>query len=54
MPRITDIDCVIGEARHRRPAMPVRYKRERDGELVHVNIKRAVCIPDGSCCARQG
>lgn len=48
MPRIADTDRVTGEVRRRGPAtLPVRYERERPGELVHVDAKKVARIPDG-------
>lgn len=47
MPRLADIDRVTGEVRRRGPVTPVRYERERPGELVHVDVKKVARIPDG-------
>ena len=47
MPRLADVDRVTGEVRRRGPATPVRYERERPGELVHVDVKKVARIPDG-------
>lgn len=48
MPRIADTDRVAGEVRRRGLAtLPVRYERERPGELVHVDAKKVARIPDG-------
>lgn len=47
MPRLADVDRVTGEFRRRGPATPVRYERERPGELVHVDVKKVARIPDG-------
>ena len=47
LPRLADVDRVTGEARRRGPATPVRYERERPGELVHVDVKKVARIPDG-------
>ena len=46
-PRLADVDRVTGEVRRRGPATPVRYERERPGELVHVDVKKVARIPDG-------
>lgn len=45
MPPLTHIDQATG-LRVRRP-QPVRYERERPGDLVHVDIKKQGRIPDG-------
>ena len=47
LPRLSDVDRVTGEVRRRGPVTPVRYERERPGELVHVDVKRVARIPDG-------
>ena len=47
LPRLADVDRVTGEARARGPVTPVRYERERPGELVHVDVKKVARIPDG-------
>lgn len=47
MPRLADVDCVTGEARCRGPVTTVRHGRWRPGELVHVDVKKVACIPDG-------
>lgn len=47
LPRLADVDRVTGEARRRGPVTPVRYERERPGELVHVDVKKVARIPDG-------
>lgn len=47
MPRLADVDRVTGEARRRGPVAPVRYERERPGELLHVDVKKVARIPDG-------
>ena len=47
LPRLADVDRVTGETRRRGPATPVRYERERPGELVHVDVKKVARIPDG-------
>ena len=47
MPRLADVDRVTGEVRRRGPVTPVRYERERPGELVHVDVKKVARIPDG-------
>ncbi len=39
MPRLCDLDRPTGQ--------PVRYQRERPGELVHIDIKKQARIPDG-------
>ena len=62
LPRLADVDRVTGEARRRGPVTPVRYERERPGELVHVDVKRVARIPDGGghralgrgCGSRRG
>ena len=47
LPRLADVDRVTGEVRPRGPVTPMRYKRERPGELVHVDVKKVARIPDG-------
>ena len=47
MPRLADVDRVTGEVRARGPVTPVRYERERPGELLHVDVKKVARIPDG-------
>ena len=47
LPRLADIDRVTGGVRRRGPATPVRYERERPGELLHVDVKKVARIPDG-------
>ena len=62
LPRLADVDRVTGEVRRRGPATPVRYERERPGELVHVDVKKVARIPDGGghralgrgCGSRRG
>ncbi|WP_270254213.1 integrase core domain-containing protein [Collinsella intestinalis] len=57
MPRLADVDRVTGEVRRRGPATPVRYERERPGELVHGDVKKVARIPDGggaTCAAFMG
>lgn len=47
MLRLSDVDRVAGEVRHRGPVTPpVRYGRERPGELILVDVKKAARIPD--------
>ena len=47
LPRLADVDRVTGEVRRRGPVTPVRYERERPGELVHVDVKKVARIPEG-------
>lgn len=47
MLRLADVDRVTGELRRCGPATPVRYERERPGELLHVDVKKVARIPDG-------
>lgn len=47
MPRLADVDRVTGEVRRRGPVTPVRYERDRPGELIHVDVKKVARIPDG-------
>ena len=62
LPRLADVDRVTGEVRRRGPVTPVRYERERPGELVHVDVKKVAGIPDGGghralgrgCGSRRG
>lgn len=47
MLHLSDVDRVAGEVRHRGPVTPpVRYGRERPGELILVDVKKAARIPD--------
>ena len=39
LPRLADVDRVAGEDRRRGPVTPVRYERERPGELLYVDVK---------------
>lgn len=54
MPRLADVDRVTGEVRRRGPVTPVRYERERPGELVHVDVKKVARIPDGGGWRARG
>ncbi len=54
LPRLADVDRVTGERRRRGPVTPVRYERERPGELVHVDVKRVARIPDGGGWRARG
>ena len=54
LPRLADVDRVTGEQRRRGPVTPVRYERERPGELVHVDVKRVARIPDGGGWRARG
>ena len=54
LPRLADVDRVTGEVRRRGPVTPVRYERERPGELVHVDVKRVARIPDGGGWRARG
>ena len=47
LPRLSEVDRVTGELIARGPATPVRYERERPGELVHVDVKKVARVPDG-------
>ena len=47
LPRLADVDRVTGEIRARGPVTPVRYERERPGELVHADVKKVVRVPAG-------
>ena len=47
LPRLADVDRVTGEVRRRGPVTPVRYERERPGELLHVDVKKVARVPDG-------
>lgn len=42
-----DVDRATGGVRRRGSVTPVRYERERPGELVHVDVKKVARIPDG-------
>ena len=54
LPRLADVDRVTGEARRRGPVTPVRYERERPGELLHVDVKKVARIPDGGGWRARG
>lgn len=54
LPRLADVDRVTGEVRRRGPVTPVRYERERPGELVHVDVKKVARIPDGGGWRARG
>lgn len=62
LPRLADVDRVTGEVRRRGPVTPVRYERERPGELLHVDVKKVARIPGGGghralgrgCGSRRG
>ena len=54
LPRLADVDRVTGEQRRRGPVTPVRYERERPGELVHVDVKKVARIPDGGGWRARG
>lgn len=51
LPRLADVDRVTGEVCRRGNVTPVRYERERPGELVRVDVKKAARIPDGAAAA---
>ncbi|WP_425458926.1 integrase core domain-containing protein [Enorma burkinafasonensis] len=54
MPRLADVDRVTGEARRRGPVTPVRYERERPGELLHVDVKKVARVPAGGGWRARG
>ena len=54
MPRLADVDRVTGEVRRRGPVTPVRYERDRPGELLHVDTKRVARIPEGGGWRARG
>lgn len=54
LPRLADVDRVTGEVRRRGPVTPVRYERERPGELVHVDVKKVARIPEGGGWRARG
>ena len=54
LPRLADVDRVTGEVRRRGPVTPVRYERERPGELVHVDVKKVARVPDGGGWRARG
>lgn len=54
LPRLADVDRVTGEERRRGPVTPVRYERERPGELVHVDVKKVARVPDGGGWRARG
>ena len=54
LPRLADVDRVTGEQRRRGPVTPMRYERERPGELVHVDVKRVARVPDGGGWRARG
>ena len=47
MPLLRDLDALTGAPVRRGPVSPVRYERERPGELVHIDVKKLGRIPDG-------
>ena len=47
LPRLADVDRVSGEARLRGPVTPVRYERERPGELLDVDVNKVARMPEG-------
>jgi len=47
VPRLSACDALTGEPVRRGPASPVRYERERPGELVHIDVKKLGRIPEG-------
>lgn len=53
-PRLADVDRVTGEPRRRGPVTRVRYERERPGEPLHVDVKKAARIPDGGGWRARG
>lgn len=53
-PRLADVDRVTGEPRRRGPVTRVRYERERPGELLRVDVKKAARIPDGGGWRARG
>lgn len=42
-----EVEDRVCEARRRGPVTPVRYERERPGELLHVDVKKVARMPDG-------
>ena len=54
LPWLADVDRVTGEVRRRGSVTPVRYERERPGELVHVDVKKVARIPDGGGWRARG
>lgn len=54
LPRLADVDRVTGELRRRGPVTPVRYERDRPGELLHVDVKRVARIPEGGGWRARG
>lgn len=53
-PRLADVDRVTGEPRRRGPVTRVRCERERPGEPLHVDAKKAARIPDGGGWRARG
>ena len=47
LPALSRLDALTGEPVRSGPMSPVRYERERPGELVHVDVKRLGRIPPG-------
>ena len=47
LPALTTLDALTGEVVRTGPISPVRYERERPGELVHVDVKKLGRIPPG-------
>ncbi len=47
LPRLAEVDRLTGELLRGRRHSPVRYERERPGDLLHVDVKKLGRIPDG-------
>ena len=54
VPRLAGVGRGAGGVRRRGPVTPVRYERERPGELVHVDVKKVARIPDGGGWRARG
>ncbi len=47
VPRLAACDPMTGEVIRASKTTAVRYERDRPGELVHMDVKKIGCIPDG-------
>lgn len=54
LPRLADVGLVTGGPRRRGPATRVRHERERPGELVHVDARKAARVPEGGGWRARG
>ena len=54
LPRLCELDALTGEPVRRGPVSPVRYERERPGELIHIDVKKLGRIPEGGGWRARG